>query len=133
MVKYRTMPDKNYSRTVYTTETGRICPDCGQPEVSCRCKKKPPAARTSSAPNLPRDGIVRVALERKGRKGSSVSVITGLTGSAEDLKALATELKRRCGTGGTVKDSVIEIQGDHRDTLVEMLKAKGYTTRRAGG
>jgi translation initiation factor 1 len=127
------MPDKNYSRTVYTTETGRICPGCGQPVDSCRCKKKAPAVRTSAAANLPRDGIVRVALERKGRKGSSVSIITGLTGSEEDLKTLATELKRRCGTGGTVKDGVIEIQGDHRDTLVEILKSKGYTTRRAGG
>jgi translation initiation factor 1 len=127
------MPDKNYSRTVYTTETGRICPDCGQPVDSCRCKKKTPAIQTGAAQNLPSDGIVRVSLDRKGRKGSSVSIISGLTLSEEDLKVLATELKRRCGTGGTVKDGVIEIQGDHRDTLVEILKAKGYKPRRAGG
>lgn len=82
---------------------------------------------------MPRDGVVRVALEKKGRGGKTVSVITGLTGSEDRLKELAAELKRRCGTGGTLKDTVIEIQGDHRDTLVELLKSKGHTVKRVGG
>ena len=119
------MPSRNDSRTVYTTETGRICPDCGQPVAQCRCKK------TSARPKG--DGVVRVALEKKGRGGKTVSVITGLSGTDDDLRELASELKRRCGTGGTLKDGVIEIQGDHRDTLVESLKSKGLTTRKVGG
>jgi translation initiation factor 1 len=113
------------ARTVYTTETGRVCPHCGQPVSGCRCKKKatPPTG----------DGVVRVQLEKKGRGGKTVSVITGLAGSEETLRALAAELKRRCGTGGTLKEGVIEIQGDHRDTLVEVLKARGINAKRAGG
>jgi translation initiation factor 1 len=74
-----------------------------------------------------------VALEKKGRGGKTVSVITGLAGTDDELRALAAELKRRCGSGGTLKDGVIEIQGDHRDTLVEALKAKGVPAKRAGG
>jgi translation initiation factor 1 len=119
------MPDHKSARTVYTTETGRICPECGQPVDSCRCKKKSTAPRG--------DGVVRVSLEKKSRGGKTVSVITGLSGSDEALKQLATELKRGCGTGGTCKDGTIEIQGDHRDTLVAMLKAKGIAAKRAGG
>jgi translation initiation factor 1 len=119
------MPDRNYSRTVYSTETGRVCPECGQPIQDCSCKKK--TARPQG------DGIIRVALEKKGRGGKTVSVITGLSGDDEALKPLAAELKRRCGTGGTWKAGVIEIQGDHRDTLVEILKSKGFTAKRAGG
>ncbi len=115
------------SRTVYTTEAGRICPECGQPAAACICKKK----RASLA--APGDGIVRVALERKGRGGKAVSVITGLALADDALKSLAAELKRRCGSGGTVKDGVIEIQGDHRDTLTAALVEKGYRAKKAGG
>ncbi len=122
------MPDKSYSRTVYTTETGRICPDCGQPIEggSHHCSGKR-AARPKG------DGVVRLSLDRKGRRGGAVTLITGLPGTDEDLKALASELKRRCSTGGTVKDGVIEIQGDQRDTLVEALKSKGFIVKKAGG
>lgn len=76
---------------------------------------------------------MRVALEKKGRGGKTVTVITGLSGSDDELHTLASELKRRCGTGGTLKDGIIEIQGDHRDTLVEALKAKGIAAKRSGG
>jgi translation initiation factor 1 len=116
----------SYARTVYTTESGRICPQCGQPESNCRCKKKATARPLS-------DGIVRLQLEKKGRGGKTVTVITGLPGSEEDLRTLAGELKRRCGTGGTLKDGIIEIQGDHRDSLIETLKARGFTVKRVGG
>lgn len=121
------MPDKSYSRTVYTTESGRVCPNCGQPldGGSHRC------VQNASRPKG--DGVVRVSLDRKGRGGKSVSLVTGLPGSDEDLKTLAAELKRRCGTGGTLKDGVIEIQGDHRDTLVAALRAHGFTVKKAGG
>lgn len=126
------MARENYSRTVYTTETGRICPDCGKPVGECRCIKKKSPAPAASQP-LRDDGIVRVSLDRKQRAGKAVTVISGLKGSADGLHELAAELKRRCGAGGTLKDHTIEIQGDHRDTLVEVLKSKGYTVKRAGG
>lgn len=120
------MPDKAYSRTVYTTSTGRVCPICGQPIAGCRCKKQSAAATAG-------DGVIRVALDRKGRAGKSVTVITGLPGAPDQLKELAAELKRRCGTGGTLKNGVIEIQGDHRDALVEVLREKKFTVKRVGG
>jgi translation initiation factor 1 len=110
------MPDQSYSRTVYTTESGRVRPQSDQP-----------ASRPKG------DGVVRVSLDRKGRAGKSVTLVTGLPGSEDDLKALAAELKRRCGTGGTLKDRVIEIQGDHRDTLVTALQSKGFIVKRSGG
>jgi len=116
------------SRTVYTTESGRICPECGHPIAECICKKK--ATHSAIAKT---DGIVRVSLERKGRAGGSVSLITGLALDYEALKTLAADLKRRCGTGGTVKDGVIEIQGDQRDKLVAALIEKGYKAKKAGG
>ena len=85
-------------------------------------------------PRAPRgDGIVRVRRETQSRGGKTVTTVSGV-GLAEDaLRALAGELKRRCGTGGSVKDYVIEIQGDHRDVVVEELEKRGYTVKRAGG
>lgn len=114
------------SRTVYTTQSGRICPNCGKPVSACICKQKKAESPTG-------DGVVRVALERKGRAGKTVSVVTGLLLSGDALRDLASDLKRRCGTGGTVKDGSIEIQGDHRDTLTAALKELGYNAKKAGG
>jgi translation initiation factor 1 len=79
------------------------------------------------------DGIVRVGRETKGRKGKAVTLITGVPLSLAELKRLARELKARCGCGGTVKDGVIEIQGDHRDKLIEALKSKGWSVKSSGG
>ena len=79
------------------------------------------------------DGIVRVGRETKGRKGKAVTTITGLPLDAIALKALAKELKARCGTGGTVKDGVVEIQGEHRDLLMAELQKRGFKPRRSGG
>jgi translation initiation factor 1 len=92
--------------------------------------KRRDAARRSSTPA---DGIVRVGRETKGRRGKGVSVITGVPLGESDLKDLAKQLKRLCGSGGTVKDGVIEIQGDHRDRLVEELTKRGWTVKRSGG
>ncbi|MHA7878620.1 MAG: translation initiation factor Sui1 [Saccharospirillum sp.] len=110
---------------VYSTESGRTCPDCGQPIHNCQCnhEKTPPVG----------DGIVRVSRETKGRKGKGVTLITGIPLAEKELKALAKQLKARCGTGGTVKDFVIEIQGDQRDLLVEELSKRGFTVKKAGG
>lgn len=79
------------------------------------------------------DGVVRVLRETKGRKGKGVTLITGVPLAADELKDLAKTLKQRCGTGGTVKNGVIEIQGDHRDTVVAELKTKGWVVKKAGG
>jgi len=91
----------------------------------------------ASDPEPPRgprgDGIVRVRRETQGRGGKTVTTISGVPLAGDALTALASELKRRCGTGGTAKDGVIEIQGDHRDVIVTELEARGYTVKRAGG
>lgn len=86
-----------------------------------------------SAPAPAGDGVVRVSRQTKGRKGKGVTVITGVPLQGAELKELAQELKRRCGGGGTVRDGVVEIQGDHRDALVTVLAAKGWKVKKAGG
>jgi len=110
---------------VYSTEPGTMCPTCGRPAATCVCRKKGPAP--------PGDGIVRVGRETKGRKGKGVTVITGVPLDPAGILQLATRLKRRCGSGGTVKDGVIEIQGDHRDVVMTELEREGWTVKRAGG
>lgn len=110
---------------VYSTERGLICPACRLPVAKCRCR--------IDAPPPEGDGIVRVRRETKGRGGKTVTTVEGVPLPAGGLRDLASDLKRRCGTGGTVKDRVIEIQGDHRDTVVAELIRKGFTAKRAGG
>ena len=115
----------NNNGLVYSTDYGRMCPDCGRAVDECICKTEE---------SLPAgDGIVRISRQTKGRKGKGVTVITGLPLKSSELKQLARQLKAQCGSGGTVKDTAIEIQGDHRDKLIELLAAKGYTVKRAGG
>jgi translation initiation factor 1 len=117
------------SRLVYSTQTGSICPMCQKPVSECTCKKK----KSRSQANIKFDGIIRVQREVKGRKGKTVTAVSGFQINVDDLKNLATQLKRRCGTGGSVKDGVIIIQGDHRDTLVTELKNRGFKAKIAGG
>ena len=83
--------------------------------------------------NLPRDGVVRLLRDRKGRGGKTVTLVAGLSGSPATLAALASELKRLCGTGGTLRGELIEIQGDHRERLRSELERRGYTVKLAGG
>ncbi len=119
-------------RVVYTTGPGRLCPECARPIVECRCRRSRPAQPATPMPKG--DGIVRVGRQTQGRKGKGVTVITGLPLSGDALEDLATRLKKRCGSGGTVTDAgAIEIQGDHRDALVAELGRLGYTARRSGG
>jgi translation initiation factor 1 len=118
------------SRLVYSTESGRICPSCGHPIKKCTCKKKKSVKKQSIYPN---DGIVRIRREVKGRKGKTVTAVFGVSLKDRDLKQFAKQLKRKCGTGGSVKDGVIIIQGDHRETLLNAIKQKGYTVKLAGG
>ena len=117
------------SRLVYSTETGKTCPSCQKPVSDCTCKKK----KSRSQSNIKNDDIIRVQREVKGRKGKTVTTLSGFQMNADELKNLATQLKRRCGTGGSVKDGVIIIQGDHRNTLVTELKNQGFKVKSAGG
>jgi translation initiation factor 1 len=119
------------TRLVYSTGQGRLCPECARPMSGCRCKRSRPAQAAATAPKG--DGVVRVGRETKGRKGKGVTVITGVPLAGDALEELATRLKKRCGSGGTVDAGTIEIQGDHRDTLVAELGRLGYTVKRSGG
>ena len=116
---------KDGTRLVYSSDHGRICPGCGKPVAGCACAR----SKTSGSG----DGIVRVRRESKGRGGKTVTVVVGVPLAGEALRSLAGELKRRCGTGGTVKEGNIEIQGDHADLLVAELQKRGYVVKRAGG
>lgn len=114
------------SRRVYSTESGRLCPGCQQPVAQCRCERSSPG-RTWP------DGQARVRRETSGRKGKAVTTIEGLGLAEKELTALAKKLKGRCGSGGTVKNGIIEIQGDHRQTVIEALAAGGIKAKSAGG
>ncbi len=115
------------SALVYSTEAGRMCPDCRQPVTACVCK----AAARSAAPAG--DGVVRVSLDTRGRGGKAVTLVKGVPLNEADLAALGKSLKAACGSGGTVKDGVIEIQGDHQERVMAALVAKGHRVKRAGG
>jgi translation initiation factor 1 len=117
------------TRLVYSTETGKICPSCQKPVTECTCKKKKSKLKT----NIKNDGIIRIRREVKGRKGKTITTISGFLIDADELRNLASQLKRRCGTGGSEKDGIIIIQGDHRETLLSELKKQGYTVKLAGG
>jgi translation initiation factor 1 len=119
------------TRLVYSTGQGRLCPECARPMAECRCKRGRPAQAVAAVPKG--NGVVRVGLETKGRKGKGVTVVTGVPLAGDALEELATRLKKRCGSGGTVHAGTIEIQGDHRDTLVAELGKLGYTVKRSGG
>ena len=110
---------------VYSTDAGRICPGCRRPVAECVCRDR----------SRPRegDGTVTVSRETKGRKGAGVTLIRGLPLSDADLAKLARTLKSRCGVGGSVKEAVIELQGDQRDAVVRQLEAEGYRVKRSGG
>jgi len=114
------------SRRVYSTDSGRICPSCKTPLAACACKKQ-------QAPAASADGAIRIRREVKGRGGKTVTVASGFQLDDDGLKQLAAELKRRCGTGGSVKDGEILIQGDHRETILAELKKRGFAAKLAGG
>lgn len=123
-------------RLVYSSEHGRVCSGCGRSESRCQCRGKGARARmqarAAEETGRASDGVVRIGRSTKGRRGKVVTTIAGVPLAADALAALAGELKRRCGTGGALKDDVIEIQGDHRDTLVAELERRGFKVKRAG-
>jgi translation initiation factor 1 len=111
---------------VYSTEGGRMCPGCRKPVAHCVC-------RTAAAAVPSGDGIVRVSRETKGRGGKAVTLVRGLALDAAALDKLAKQLKAACGSGGTAKDGVVEVQGDHVDKVMALLAAQGHKVKRAGG
>ncbi len=102
-----------------------LCPKCHQLKTTCACRSEPPAPNNSA--------VVRVGRETKGRRGRGVTIISGVPLNGDGLTELAAKLKQRLGTGGTVKEGRIEIQGDHRDRIVQELEGLGYQVKRAGG
>ena len=110
---------------VYSTDTGRMCPECRQPVAQCTCR--------SARPQPAGDGVVRVSRETKGRAGKGVTLVKGLPLAMAELTVLGKQLKAACGSGGTVKDGVIEVQGDHVERVIAALVAQGYVVKRSGG
>ncbi len=113
------------ARIIYSTGVGSLCPNCRRAVRECVCPKGAPGAAKPTA--------VRVGREIKGRAGKGVTTVTGLPMSLSDIESLATQLKKRCGSGGTVREGVIEIQGDHRDVIVAELSKLGWSAKKSGG
>src|SRR5579859_2223516 len=113
------------SRIVYSTGVGSLCPNCRRAVRECVCPK--------GAPGAAKPARVRVGRETQGRAGKGVTTVTGLPLSLSDIESLATQLKKRCGSGGTVRNGVIEIQGDHRDVIVAELIKLGWAAKKSGG
>jgi len=111
-------------RTVYSSERGWVAP-----------KKQKPSGAHSPRPSsgLPNDGIARVRRETAGRHGKTVTAVHGLRLAEGALRELASELKRLCGTGGSAKDGVIEIQGEHVDKVLAALRERGFQAKQGGG
>jgi len=112
------------SSLVYSTDGGRACPACRQPVAQCQCH---------AASAILGDGVVRVSRQKNGRGGKTVTLVKGLALDAAALAALGKQLRTACGTGGTVKDGAIEMQGDHCALVMDMLAQLGHAPRRAGG
>lgn len=121
-------------RVVWVTGAGQIryCSRCGKPEGECRCREQKRMG-DSTATFASRDGFVRLALDRKQRRGKAVTVISGVPGDLAELTALAQQLRKLCGAGGSLKEGNIEIQGDHRDKVEARLASLGYRIKRVGG
>jgi translation initiation factor 1 len=117
------MSDRN-ARPVYSTQTGRLCPKCGWPERDCKCSSQ--FARDEA---LPARIVAKLRMEKKGRGGKTVTVVYDLPKNAAFLKELAADLKRACGTGGAVVDDTVEIQGDLRDRVRDVLLKRGWTVK----
>lgn len=118
--------DEGGSRLVYSTEGGRMCPQCRRPMAGCVCVAQRAAAPAAAGP-------VRVSRESKGRGGKTVTLVRGLPLAVSELEALGKQLRSHCGSGGTVKDGVVEVQGDHVERVLAWLLAHGWAAKRAGG
>ena len=130
------MSKRTSAKTGYSSEHGRMCPHCGLPSARCQCRANPRTGGRGGGPQLSNaegDGIVRVGRSSKGRGGKTVTLVEGVQLSPDELRELARDLKKLCGTGGALKDETIEIQGDQRDTVAESLAERGFKVKRKGG
>ena len=108
---------------MYSTSAGRICPGCGWPEGDCQC------SQSAATEAVPKRVVARLRLEKKGRGGKTVTVVYDLPNNAAFLKELSLELKRACGTGGAVADHAVELQGDQRERVRDVLRTKGFVVK----
>jgi translation initiation factor 1 len=118
------MSVKGNSRVVYSTATGGTCPGCGWPQRDCTCS----STRVANEP-VPTRIVAKLRMEKKGRGGKTVTVVYGLPQNEAFLKALCGELKRACGTGGAVVDAGVEVQGELRGRVRDVLLKKGYVVK----
>ncbi len=118
------MGNSGGSRLVYSTGAGSVCPGCGWPAGNCQCSTN----RTPAEP-VPAKVVAKLRMEKKGRGGKTVTVVYDLPNNAAFLKDLCAELKRACGTGGTGADRAVELQGDRRDRVREVLAKRGYLVK----
>ncbi|EAR61846.1 translation initiation factor Sui1 [Neptuniibacter caesariensis] len=116
------------SGLVYSTEKGQLCPGCNEAIDTCICSELDEQNRLAGL-----DGVVRIRRETSGRKGKGVTTVSGIPLPEAELKTLAKKLKKSCGTGGALKNGIVEIQGDHREKLKVMLEKEGFTVKLAGG
>ena len=115
---------KGNARLIYSTDTSGKCPVCGWPQRNCQC-----SSRRDVTENVPDRVVAKLRIEKKGRGGKTVTVVYGLPRNADFLQELSRDLKRACGTGGTVVDGGVELQGDMRDRLRAVLLKKGYAVK----
>jgi len=127
------MARRDKSRTVYSSEHGRICAHCGLAINRCQCRANPRGGAARSITNPDGDGVVRVSRSSRGRGGKTVTLAEGIQLPPAELQTLARDLKRQCGTGGALKDDTVEIQGDQRDAVREALEARGFRVKFKGG
>ncbi len=116
------------SRLVYSTDRGRLCPECNRAQDQCICAEQKEQQRLQN-----QDGVVRIRRETKGRKGKGVTIVSGLPLTGDELKKLAKELKQKLSTGGAIKDGCLEFQGDVREPLKKLLEAKSFAVKLSGG
>ena len=121
------MANSGKGRLVYSTGVGRICPGCGWPARDCKCSRN--TDRQAVDASIPGRIVAKLRMEKAGRGGKTVTVVYDLPQNAEFLKTLAQELKKTCGTGGAVADNTIELQGDHRERLRDLLTRKGFIVK----
>jgi len=117
---------KAVSRRVYSTDSGRLCPECEKPVAACICRQQKQSAGAG-------DGIVRIRRELKGRRGKPVTIIDGLPPDPKALATMAKALKQLCSSGGTLEDGRILLQGDHRAAVKAYLSERGHTVKLSGG
>ena len=118
------MADRDKGRLVYSTGVGSICPGCGWPARDCTCSRNRVAHDA-----VPGRIVAKLRMEKKGRGGKTVTVVDGLPRNAAFLKELCQELKRACGTGGTVTDGAVELQGDLRERVRVVLLEKAFVVK----